>query len=644
VTPRIDELRYLTHVRHVHLADKPAPGPGDTPPGGSTGDGLFSLVVANRFPASPPPGSPPNTTLTAIAHLVSLEGYESVLVDEPDWTGHTSVAMLSLASFSFSVQAEEGTDFRDLVAGLVASETVEGTQHPKMLLLQVPVPAAPLVPPQDRFAAYATAGDPPAAVEMARRLTDGFVPLEYQTRAGESTVAWYRGPFSPVPTAPLVGDGGPPVFPTADAALAYAPAFGVFDVSLGAAFTTGRALALSDRVFGQDVVDLRRRAATVADEVAHRLTSAHFAVADLAAAVRRPRIFDVFGPLLDDALIGDLGAGPVGEPAGPATPPPPAPTAAPDAVAALQDALARPEVQAAILDDAAQEFDAVTTWLASLILLEPVPFVALVAHDLLLPSEGLRFFYLDRNWLSALLDGALAVGLDSTKAGTAGRLLHDQLVAAAWVKALARRDQLTGRAAASAAAGDSGDAGDVGDAATPITGLLLRSAMVSGWPTLEVRGTDAAGAQLPVLRMAHLAPSVLLCLFLGVPHEVEFAEPTEGLRFGTDDAGDVGLRNPIAPSGGQGLALGAPLAGAAPFPLIDLHGDERRQMRDTTHRVMNLAPSSPTGMVQSLQAALAAALGSAVPALGPADLAVQLIAAPDAVTFDAPTQEEAVSG
>lgn len=51
VAPRLDEMRYLAHSRGANTGDRPILGIEE--------DGLFSVVVANRFPAAAPPGSPP---------------------------------------------------------------------------------------------------------------------------------------------------------------------------------------------------------------------------------------------------------------------------------------------------------------------------------------------------------------------------------------------------------------------------------------------------------------------------------------------------------------------------------------------------------------------------------------------------------
>jgi hypothetical protein len=615
VTPRLDELRFLAHCRQVDVGSKPELG--------LVADGLFSVVVANRFPAPPPPGSAAGAVAPAFAHLVSLEGLEAVLVDDPDFGGRTSVAMLSLASWAFSVQAEAGTDFRDLAAGLVASETSAGTQDPDLLLLRLPPPPPATGRAPDRWAAYAPqAAASPAEAEAAGRFADGFVPLEYQTRTGEATVAWYRGPFSPVPTGPLPGA---PTFTTADAAMAYAPAFGVFDLSLAGAFEIGRALALSDKTFGQALLDLRRRAHAVAGDLLARLESDHFSATQIEQVAQTTSVHDEFRALLDQQLLADVGRGPAPVPPDvPPWPTPPGPDV--DPAAALSAFLADPAVQQQVLTAVEDDLDPVATWLGNVMLLGPVPFVALVADEALLPSESLRFFFLDRNWIAALVDGAMSIGLDSSLAGFYEEITRGIVVDAAYDAARLQRDVLLGRPWVVPDPDDG----------RPITGLLLRSALVSGWPTLEIQAADATGAAVPPLRIAHLSPSVLLCLFWGVPASVTFAEPSEGLRFGTDDDGMVGLRNPTAPEGGAGTPLAAPLTGAAPFPVIDFTGQQQRQLRDLTHRVLDLAPGSSSGMLAQLAGALSTALGTTVGPLGPADLAVQLVAAPDAVTFAPP--------
>lgn len=77
-----------------------------------------------------------------------------------------------------------------------------------------------------------------------------------------------------------------------------------------------------------------------------------------------------------------------------------------------------------------------------------------------------------------------------------------------------------------------------------MAGLLVRSAVVSGWPGLEVRAyrqSDGKTGPVGLLRMDRPAADVLLCIFNQVPAWIEFDEPKEGLHFGLENE-KIGLR------------------------------------------------------------------------------------------------------
>jgi hypothetical protein len=175
---------------------------------------------------------------------------------------------------------------------------------------------------------------------------------------------------------------------------------------------------------------------------------------------------------------------------------------------------------------------AVRTFLARLRLLEGVPFAHLIADSELLPPESIRFFYIDREWTDALVQGALSVGTVNTLDREHLQALHAGIRAE--VDAEERRVRMVG-----------GE--DVGrGAAGAISGFLLRSRAVSGWPALHVRAynqeilpDDAVvnendGRRMRLLRLERLAPAVLLCLFDGIPRVVHVEEPRQGIQFGVD--------------------------------------------------------------------------------------------------------------
>ena len=177
-------------------------------------------------------------------------------------------------------------------------------------------------------------------------------------------------------------------------------------------------------------------------------------------------------------------------------------------------------------------------WLVRLRLLEGVPFANLVADTELLPEESIRWFYLDRQWTDALVQGALSVGTvnsdDRTHLAAAYPAIQDELD---------NEERNVRRRAGTARYGGKVDA---------ISGFVLRSAAVAGWPGLHVRAfkvepTEGNNARYPedhpnrmrLLRLERLAPAVLLCLFDGIPKMVHIEEPRQGVQFGFDtDAHD----------------------------------------------------------------------------------------------------------
>src|SRR5262249_14422504 len=69
-----------------------------------------------------------------------------------------------------------------------------------------------------------------------------------------------------------------------------------------------------------------------------------------------------------------------------------------------------------------------------------------------------------------------------------------------------------------------------------VTGFLLRSQLVSGWPRLGVQGYLDLNSknEVPLLRMDRLAPDVLLCLFDGPVQMANLHEPPEQLQGGVE--------------------------------------------------------------------------------------------------------------
>lgn len=156
---------------------------------------------------------------------------------------------------------------------------------------------------------------------------------------------------------------------------------------------------------------------------------------------------------------------------------------------------------AAPAHDAGELPDALSSWFGDLSLLKGVPFNYLVPDERMLPEGSIRFFQLDSLWIECLLDGAFSVG----------RVTNSDHARDRTVSLVPTRHK--------------------------VTGFLLRSEVVSGWPGLLVDATgtpEATDRKLACLRMDRLSSNVLLCLFGGEVASVAMHLKPEDLHFGVD--------------------------------------------------------------------------------------------------------------
>ena len=158
--------------------------------------------------------------------------------------------------------------------------------------------------------------------------------------------------------------------------------------------------------------------------------------------------------------------------------------------------------------------EALEAWFHGLELLHGIPFNYLIPDQRLLPPESIRFFCIDSLWVDCLQDGAFSVG----------RVTEADIIDDGNVRA---RSGLTR------------------GVDQRISGIILRSQVVAGWPGLLVDGYDTAvpdldsidpteGQPLPQLRMEQLAKDVLICLFEGEVKTVDIHLKPESMHFGLD--------------------------------------------------------------------------------------------------------------
>ena len=250
-------------------------------------------------------------------------------------------------------------------------------------------------------------------------------------------------------------------------------------------------------------------------------------------------------------------------------------------------------------------------WLGRLLLLYGVPFNYLVPEEAMLPSESIRFFYLDPGWMKCLLEGACSVGKSSSLDELFDQKLRNRFLDLAGKKATEVR------------------AGVRGELNWPLTGFLLRSDLVEGWQGLEMKasGVDGQGKHidpLQALRIDRLSPDIMLCIFNGKVTEIEIKQPPEGLHFGAEYSDNAYKKfhlrklTPAKEAGNQ----------------IDEEVDLRLPMRDGSERVVN---------VENLARQIEKNLGEFKPKspFTAAEFAVQMVESPGKAIFKAPEENQA---
>ena len=216
-------------------------------------------------------------------------------------------------------------------------------------------------------------------------------------------------------------------------------------------------------------------------------------------------------------------------------------------------------------------WSSVVSWLSRLRLLEGVPFPYIVPSEGMLPNDSIRFFHVDRNWLDALVDGALSVGIIDSRGALAATDVEDreelyqklmtqlnerEITADSYRRSAAAYTKAKGVDFEQMRGMNNGDrftaigqifSGIRYEMGGSITGFLLRSSIVRDYPGIEITAyfapqfvdDDSEQAYhddylLDTLRQVRLSETIMLCLFNGIPSHLRIKEPSEGIRLGVD--------------------------------------------------------------------------------------------------------------
>jgi hypothetical protein len=240
LAPTLEDLDLSAHVRTVSIENKPAALGAETPVDPL---GTFAIVIGTRLPQD---------NKKSYAYLVSLEGLEGFLaasneggkLRDPSLKMERSLRLAVLAHWTFNTKGGPAA-------------FVDQLEH-----LNDRTPNGPDAQNTNLRLSVAEAKPP-----ISTALDAGYVPLDHEVRTSEKTVSWYRGPLSPVDQRPT-----PVKLPISspDQALVFDPTTGMFDVSLAAAWTIGRLIALQDTSYASALYAWKRGLTVAAVDAVER--------------------------------------------------------------------------------------------------------------------------------------------------------------------------------------------------------------------------------------------------------------------------------------------------------------------------------------------------------------------------------------
>jgi hypothetical protein len=195
--------------------------------------------------------------------------------------------------------------------------------------------------------------------------------------------------------------------------------------------------------------------------------------------------------------------------------------------------LHRPRKAAATPYDSVEE--QLADWLGRLKLLHGIPFHYLVPDVEMLPMESIKFFYCDTTWLAYLAEGAMSLGRSLLPENRMDSVFLPDLELYSRGSMKKERAKVLGHLQHHL---DKKELKLMSPEPIPlnekITGFLLRSGVVSDWEGLEVAAFADKEMTQPcqLLRMDHLSPNVLLCMYEGMVKAIRINEHPEVLHFG----------------------------------------------------------------------------------------------------------------
>ncbi|KAJ5654545.1 hypothetical protein N7490_001548 [Penicillium lividum] len=206
-----------------------------------------------------------------------------------------------------------------------------------------------------------------AVKQMFQRLEDGYTIMQYRTPTGEQTTALARGPLTPN-RVPYLGQNW--LSNSSSNLQILDPELGMMDFTFSTAWSLGRTLALADQAFTMSLMRVRHQIMKSATAEARRdminaTGKSHYSRINLAKETEI---------LVDGAVT------------------------------------ASRNLDNEFNESSSPDWMIVLRFILDLYNLVNIPAHYLLLDQKFLPQETLRFFFIDHNWIDALVDGALSLG------------------------------------------------------------------------------------------------------------------------------------------------------------------------------------------------------------------------------------------
>ncbi|PMD32991.1 hypothetical protein L207DRAFT_608789 [Hyaloscypha variabilis F] len=338
-----------------------------------------------------------NAPKGVIVHLVSLEAIEDTVLDSIK----DKVALVSVYSLTYTSLPPDAWDVRQALQDLGSTRSVLRTFN------------AP-----DK---KSMASDSLEDIMISKRQHDGYSLIRYRTITGEETAAMYRGPLTPktvdeiFPTDPGVQSNFGTDLQILD------PQLSLMDLSYAVAWQLGRTLAICNQVFTTALFRLRQtihsKALDDAKKDIRKKLNTYTSHEDLLASIEST--ITGLGRVNSDLHTSLATCVSVNRWKRETVPIVNLSLRSPHIISRIYEKVVKAASTAAETPGGGKynyhevpkntDYAIIQEWVLDKLHLHGVPAHYLIPDPSYLPAESIRFFYIDKNWTKALMDGALSL-------------------------------------------------------------------------------------------------------------------------------------------------------------------------------------------------------------------------------------------